>query len=73
MDTLSYQLLGPVHTNVFSNENGAALLRLQKDLRFENAFIPSVRMVAPVRDFGYSRSSGLAPGRFYFDDVTIFR
>ena len=23
---------GPVHTNPFSNENGAALLRFQKDL-----------------------------------------
>ena len=22
--------------------------------------------------FGYSRSSGLAPGRVYFDDVTVF-
>ena len=99
-------LLGPVHTNPFSNENGAVLLRFQK--RFastlivfvsflpvhtttpylvENAVIPSVRMVkwtrrvrisiyrpaklarngnymvAPVRYFGYSRSSG-------FDDVT---
>ena len=26
-------LLGPVHTNPFSNENGAVLLRFQKDLR----------------------------------------
>ena len=25
--------LGPVHTNPFSNENGAVLLRFQKDLR----------------------------------------
>ena len=25
--------LGPVHTNLFSNENGAVLLRFQKDLR----------------------------------------
>ena len=30
-------------------------------------------MVAPVLHFGYSRSSGLAPGRVYFDDVTVFR
>jgi len=56
--------LGPVHTNPFSNENGAVLLRFQKDLhphlsfsyrfrpstlprriRFENAFIPSMRML----------------------------
>ena len=29
-------------------------------------------MVASVRHFGYSRSSGLAPGRVYFDDVTVF-
>ena len=55
---------GPVHTSPFSNENGAVLLRFQKDLRphlsfsyrfrpstlqcricFENAFIPSVRML----------------------------
>ena len=106
----------PVHTNPFSNENGAFLLRFQNDLRqhlsfsyrfllstlqsrirFENTFTPSVRMfkwtrtirisiyrpaklarnwshmVASVRHFGYSRSSGLAPGRVYFDDVTVFR
>ena len=24
-----------------------------------------------VRHFGYSRSSGLVPGRVYFDDVTV--
>ena len=30
-------------------------------------------MVASVRHFKYSRSSGLAPGRVYFDDVTVFR
>ena len=29
-------------------------------------------MVASVRHFGYSRSSGLAPGRVHFDDVTVF-
>ena len=28
---------------------------------------------ASVRHFGYSRSSGLAPSRVYFDDVTVFR
>ena len=28
-------------------------------------------MVASVRHFGYSRSSGLAPGRVYFDEVTV--
>ena len=28
-------------------------------------------MVASVRHFGYSRSSGLAPGRVYFDDVNF--
>ena len=27
-------------------------------------------MVASVRHFGHSRSSGLVPGRVYFDDVT---
>ena len=107
---------GPVHTNPFSNKNGAVLFRFQKDLlphlsfsnrfhpstlqpriRFENAVILSVRMlewtrrmcisiyrlaklarnwshmVASVRHFGYSRSSGLAPCRVYFDDVTAFR
>ena len=31
------------------------------------------KLVASVRHFGYSRSSGLAPGRVYFDDVTVFR
>ena len=96
---------GPVHTNPFSNENGAVLLRFQKDLRphlsfssahtttpyirFENAVLLSMlmlkwtrrmrisiyrpaklalnwsHMVAYVRHFGYSRSSGLAPGRVY--------
>ena len=30
-------------------------------------------MVASVRHFGYSRSSGLAPGRFYFNDVNSFQ
>ena len=30
-------------------------------------------MVASIRHFGYSRSSGLAPRRVYFDDVTVFR
>ena len=30
-------------------------------------------MVASVRHFGYSRSSGLVPGRVYFDDVNVFR
>ena len=63
---------------------------LQRRIRFENAVIPSVRMLkwtrlmcisinrpaklarnwrhvmASVRRFGYSRSSGLAPGRVYF-------
>ena len=31
-------------------------------------------MVVSNRHFGYSRSSGLAPGRVrvYFDDVTVF-
>ena len=29
-------------------------------------------MVASVRHFGWSRSSGQAPGRVYFDDVTVF-
>ena len=70
---------------------------LQRRIRFENAFIPSVRMlkwtrrmrisiyrpeklarnwshiVASVRHFWYSRSSDMAPGRVYFDDVTVFR
>ena len=30
-------------------------------------------MEPSVRHFGYSRSSGLAPGRVYLDDVTVFR
>jgi len=30
-------------------------------------------MESSVRHFGYSRSSGLAPGRVYLDDVTVFR
>ena len=48
------------------------LSTLQRHIRFENALIPSMRTVASVRHFGYSRSSGLAPGRVYFDDVTVF-
>ena len=77
--------LGPVHTNPFSNENGALFLRFQKICvhadRFRivfarphyNADQDGCHMVASVRHFGYSRSSGLAPGRVYFDDVTAFR
>ena len=30
-------------------------------------------IVASARHFGYSQSGGLAPGRVYFDDVTVFR
>ena len=30
-------------------------------------------MVGSVRHFGYSQSSGLAPGRVYFDDAFVFR
>ena len=40
-----HQLEGPVHTNPFANENGAVLLRFQKDLRphlsFSYRFRPS--------------------------------
>ena len=74
--------LGPVHTNPFSFENGAVLLRFQKDLRpnssfsyrfrpstlqhrirFENAFILSVRMLKWTRRMRISiyRSTKLAP------------
>ena len=78
-------ILGPVHTYPFSNENGAVLLRFQKDLRPHLSFLYRFRaahynaeqershMVASVRHFGYSWSSGLAPGRVYFDGVTVFR
>ena len=80
----SYSLSGPVHSNRFSNENGAVLLRFQK--RFESTLIVFVRliilqrqsrqkphgMVSSVRHFGYSRWGGLGNGRVYFDDVTIF-
>ena len=96
---------GPVHTNPFSNENGAVLLRFQKDLRphlsfsyrfrpstlqrricFKSAFIPQCACSNDLdacafqyigsrnwRHSWYSRSSGLARGRVYFDDVTVFR
>ena len=76
--------LGPVHTNPFPNENGAVLLRFQKDLRphslssyrfagpHYNADQERSHMVASVRHFGYSWSS-LAPSWVYFDDVTVFR
>ena len=70
--------------------NHSPLTMLQRRIRFENAVMPSVRMlkwtrhmripiygfaklarnwghmVASVRHFGYSRSSGMAPGRVYF-------
>ena len=77
--------LGPVHTNPFSNENGEAAPRFQNDCvhtsRFRvvfarphyNADQERSHMVASVRHFGYSRLSGLAPDRVYFDDVTVFR
>ena len=42
---LAFKLLGPVHTNPFSNQNGAVLLRFQNDLRphlsFSYLFRPS--------------------------------
>ena len=45
MNFKNYILLGPVHTNPFTNENGAVLLRFQKDLRphlsFSYRFRPS--------------------------------
>ena len=103
-------VLGPVHTNPFSNKNGAVLLHFQKDLRIFVSFSPihtatpysfSKRFytlsalaqissthahfnisaseigakfkLASARHFGYSRSNGPAPGRVYFDDVTVFR
>ena len=73
--------LGLVHTNPFSNENGAVLLRFQKDLRplsfsyrfrpsilqrrirFDNAFITSVRMLKWTRRMRISinRPAKLAP------------
>ena len=51
------RISGPVHTNTFSDENGAVLLRfrivfvrpLQRRIRFGNAFIPSVRMLKWTR------------------------
>ena len=58
---------GPVHTNPFSNENGAVLLRFQKDLRphlrFRNVFgrphyndhQERSHMEPSVRHFGYSQ------------------
>ena len=36
--TVTPKLLGPVHTNPFSNENGAVLLRFQRDLRPQLSF-----------------------------------
>ena len=40
--------LGTVHTIPFSNENGAVLLRLQKDLRPHLSFSP-VRTTTPIK------------------------
>ena len=39
---------GPVHTNPFSNENGAVLLRFQKDLRPNLSFSP-VHTTTPIK------------------------
>jgi len=80
----SDNVLRPVHTNPFSNENGAVLLRFQKicfhGYRFRIVFArphyndhqERSHMEPSVRHFGYSRSSGLAPGRVCLDDVTVF-
>ena len=46
-----------MHFNILASEIGAILDSL----------------LASVRYFGYSRPSGLTPGRVYFDDVTVFR
>ena len=77
--------LDPVHTNLFSNENGALLLRFKKicvhTYRFcivlscphYNDHQERSHMEPFVRHFGYSRSSGLAPDRVYLDDITVLR
>ena len=71
--------LGPVHTNPFSNKNGAVLFcsvfkkifvhtyrfRIVFARPHYNADQKRSHMVACVRHFGYSRSSGLAPSRVY--------
>ena len=53
-------------------EFACAIVR-SKDAQKQLARTSLSHMVASVRHFGYSRSSGLAPGRVYFDDVTVFR
>ena len=68
-----WRISGPVHTNPFSNENGAVLLRFQNDLRPHLSFSYCFRPSTLQRHFGYSRTSSRAYGRVYFHDVTVFR
>ena len=51
-------LLGPIHTNPFSNENGAVLLRFQKDLR-------------PLLSFSYRFRPSTLQRRIRFEDASI--
>ena len=81
----SFEGLSPVHTNPFSNEKGAVLLRFQKNLRphltFSYRFRPSTlqrrsrekphgSVCSPFWILTMERSGHLS---CLFDDVTVFR
>ena len=60
-------ILGPIHTNLFQKD-------LHPHLSFLYRFcLSTLPHCSAVHHFGYSRSSGLAPVRVYFDDVAVFR
>ena len=82
---VSFEGLSPVHTNPFSNEKGAVLLRFQKNLRphltFSYRFRPSTlqrrsrekphgSVCSPFWILTMERSGHLS---CLFDDVTVFR
>ena len=72
LDACAFQYIGPQNWR----EIDATWYTFVKNiLRCVGFYLYILHMVALVRHFGYSRSSGLAPGRVdvYFDDVTIFR
>ena len=48
--------LGPVHTNSFSNENGAVLLCFPKDLRPQLSFSYQIRLSTVQRRFRFENA-----------------
>ena len=83
LEAVSTLILYQTKTELFcsvSKRSRSCFARFQNDLcphlSFSYRIHPSTlqrHMVASVGHFEYSRSSGLAPGRVYFDGVTVFR